>query len=65
KLKPEHLYHTEELKTIEVNETSPNLVTFAKNNGSNYKILKRHNPWLRQPKLTVKKGKTYQILLPV
>lgn len=65
KLKPEHLYHPEELKTIEVIETIPNLVTFAKNNGSNYKILKRHNPWLRQPKLTVKKGKTYQILLPV
>lgn len=65
KLKPEHLYHPEELKTIEVHETISNLVSFAKSNGSNYKILKRHNPWLRQPKLTVKKGKTYQILLPV
>jgi membrane-bound lytic murein transglycosylase D len=65
KLKPEHVYHPEELKTIEVHETIPNLVTFAKNNGSNYKILKRHNPWLRQPKLTVKKGKSYRILLPV
>lgn len=65
KLKPEHLYHPEELKTIEVNETISNLVSFAKSNGSNYKILKRHNPWLRQPKLTVKKGKSYQILLPV
>ncbi|MCE7861911.1 MAG: lytic transglycosylase domain-containing protein [Bacteroidetes bacterium CHB5] len=65
KLKEEHLYQPEELKTIEVSETIPSLVKFAKNNGSNYKILKRHNPWLRQPKLTVKKGKTYQILLPV
>ncbi|MBX2897418.1 MAG: lytic transglycosylase domain-containing protein [Cyclobacteriaceae bacterium] len=65
KLKPEHLYQPEELKIIEVNETIPNLVTFAKSNGSNYKNLKRHNPWLRQPKLTVKKGKTYHILLPV
>jgi len=65
KLKEEHLYQPEELKTIEVSETIPSLVKFAKSNGSNYKILKRHNPWLRQPKLTVKKGKTYQILLPV
>ncbi|MBX2915423.1 MAG: lytic transglycosylase domain-containing protein [Cyclobacteriaceae bacterium] len=65
KLKPEHLYQPEELKTIEISETIPNLVSFAKSNGSNYKILKRHNPWLRQPRLTVKKGKTYQILLPV
>jgi membrane-bound lytic murein transglycosylase D len=64
KLKPEHVYHPEELKTIEVHETIPNLVAFAKSNGSNYKILKRHNPWLRQPKLTVKKGKSYKILLP-
>lgn len=65
KLKSDHLYHPEELKSIEVTETIPNLVTFAKSNGSNYKILKRHNPWLRQPKLTVKRGKTYHILLPV
>lgn len=65
KLNPDHVYHPEELRTIEVHETIPNLVTFAKNNDSNYKILKRHNPWLRQPRLTVKKGKVYQILLPV
>lgn len=65
KIKPEHLYEPEPLKYIEVTETIPNLVTFAKDNGSNYKILKRHNPWLRQPRLTVKKGKVYQIALPV
>ena len=65
KLNPDHVYHPEELRTIEVHETIANLVTFAKQNGSNYKILKRHNPWLRQPRLTVKKGKVYQILLPV
>lgn len=65
KIKPEHLYEPEPLKYIEVTETIPNLVTFAKDKGSNYKILKRHNPWLRQPRLTVKKGKVYQIALPV
>lgn len=65
KIKQEHLYEPEPLKYIEVTETIPNLVTFAKDKGSNYKILKRHNPWLRQPRLTVKKGKVYQIALPV
>ncbi|MBN8578973.1 MAG: lytic transglycosylase domain-containing protein [Cyclobacteriaceae bacterium] len=65
KLKAEHLYQPEELKLVTVTETLPSLVTFAKSQGSNYKILKRHNPWLRQPKLTVKKGKVYHIALPV
>lgn len=64
KLKAEHLYHPEPLRHIEVSETIPDLVTFAKEQGSNYKILKRHNPWLRQNRLTVKKGKSYQIALP-
>lgn len=64
KLKAEHLYHPEPLRHIEVSATIPDLVTFAKEQGSNYKILKRHNPWLRQNRLTVKKGKSYQIALP-
>lgn len=64
KLKAEHLYHPEPLRHIEVSETIPDLVSFAKEQGSNYKILKRHNPWLRQNRLTVKKGRSYQIALP-
>lgn len=64
KLKPEHLYEPEPLQHVEVTETIPDLVAFAKSQGSNYKLLKRHNPWLRQNRLTVKKGKSYQIALP-
>jgi len=64
KIKEDHLYQPEPLRIIEVTESIPDLVTFSKNNGSNYKLLKRHNPWLRQPRLNVKKGKTYQIALP-
>ncbi|MBK8289659.1 MAG: lytic transglycosylase domain-containing protein [Flammeovirgaceae bacterium] len=64
KIKPEHLYNPEPLRYIDVNEDIPDLVSFAKNNGSNYKLLKRYNPWLRQPRLKVKKGKSYQIALP-
>lgn len=59
-----HLYAPEKLRYIEVNESIKDLVAFAKANGSNYKLLKRHNPWLRDEKLDVKKGKTYIIALP-
>lgn len=64
KLKPAHLYQPESLKQVEVNETIRDLVVFAKSQGANYKLLKRHNPWLRQNRLTVKKGRKYQIALP-
>lgn len=64
KINEDHFYHPEPLRVIEVTENIPDLVAFSKNNGSNYKLLKRHNPWLRQNKLNVKKGKTYQISLP-
>lgn len=59
-----HLYQPEMVKYIEVNSTIDDLVQWSIDNGINYKLLKRHNPWLRQDKLTVKK-KTYQIAVPV
>ena len=65
KLKPEHLYQAEKLRKVEVNETIKSLVVFAHAQGINYKLLKRHNPWLREEKLTVKKGKRYFIAIPV
>lgn len=61
---PKHLYTEEPLKYIEVDETIKDLVAFAKQHGTNYKLLKRHNPWLRDDRLTVKKGKTYKIAVP-
>lgn len=64
KLKPEHLYQPETLKYVEVDESINDLVVFAQAQGSNYKLLKRHNPWLRENKLTVKKGKKYKIAFP-
>ena len=63
-IEPDHLYKPEPLKFVEVNETVRDLVDFAKAQGTNYKLLKRHNPWLREEKLTVKKGKSYRIALP-
>lgn len=64
KINPKHLYQPEPVKHVEVRETIKDLVDFAKKNGTNYKLLKRHNPWLRDEKLTVKKGKVYKIALP-
>lgn len=63
-IKARHLYPEEPLRFIEVSETVKDLVTFAKDNGINYKLLKRHNPWLRDEKLSVKKGKRYTIAIP-
>jgi membrane-bound lytic murein transglycosylase D len=59
-----HLYEAEKLRYVEVNEDIKDLVAFARSHGSNYKLLKRHNPWLQDEKLLVKKGKTYRIALP-
>lgn len=64
KLNPDHLYRPEPVKFLEVNETIDDLIAFAQSHHTNYKFLKRHNPWLRQNKLHVKKGKIYRIALP-
>lgn len=59
-----HLYDQESLRYVEVNEDIDDLVKFAKDQGINYKLLKRHNPWLRRDKLDVD-NKTYRIAIPV
>jgi len=64
-VKPEYLYEQEKLKYVEVTETIPNLINFSLQQGINYKLLKRYNPWLREERLTVKKGKSYKIAIPV
>ena len=64
RVSPRHLYKEEPLRYVEVDETIKDLVTFAKEHKTNYKMIKRHNPWLREERLTVKKGKEYRIALP-
>jgi membrane-bound lytic murein transglycosylase D len=59
------LYKEEPLRYVDVTETIKDLVDFSNAQGINYKLLKRHNPWLREEKLTVKKGKSYRIAIPV
>lgn len=59
-----HLYEQEELRYVEVEDDIDDLVEFAQEQGINYKLLKRHNPWLRKEHLNTKR-KSYKIAIPV
>lgn len=59
------MYKTIPTKIVEVNTSIENLADFAIEQGINYKILKIHNPWLRDIKLENKSGKFYAIEIPI
>ncbi|WP_395043319.1 lytic transglycosylase domain-containing protein [Flavobacterium sp.] len=58
------LYQNIPTKTVEVDSSISDLATFAKTQGINYKILKIHNPWLRDKKLSNLSKKKYIIEIP-
>ena len=58
------LYENLPTKKIEVDSTINDLADFAINQGINYKILKLHNPWMRDKKLTNPTKKKYVIEIP-
>ena len=60
----QEMYDNIPTKTIEVDSSITNLATFAKTQGINYKILKIHNPWLRDKKLVNTTKKKYLIEIP-
>jgi len=65
-IKEDNLYPVEEVQSVEVDQTIPDLTEFAFELGINYKILKRHNPWLRKNSLTVRSSKKpYSVKVPV
>lgn len=57
-------YQPLEYKTITVTQTIEDLAQFAIDKGTNLKMLKYYNPWLRSNKLTISEGNSYQIKLP-
>ncbi len=59
------LYKNIETKSIEVDSAISDFASFSKDYGINYKILKIHNPWLREPHLNNKSGKLYIIDIPL
>lgn len=62
---PEDLYKALPTRKIEIDSSITDLADFAKEQGINYKILKIHNPWLRETKLLNETGKKYQIEIPL
>jgi hypothetical protein len=58
------LYTPIETYKVSVDTTVTDLVNFAERYGLNYKILKIHNPWLREPHLNNKSRKQYFIEIP-
>ena len=63
-VKPNDLYKAVPTFNVEVDEPVANFAEFAAEYNINYKILKRHNPWLREPHLNNASGKKYTIQIP-
>ncbi|MDG1573478.1 transglycosylase SLT domain-containing protein [Robiginitalea sp. M366] len=61
----EDLYTNVPTFQVEVDTPVSDFAAFAKQYEINYKILKRHNPWLREPHLNNASGKKYQIAIPL
>ncbi len=62
---PTDLYPVIPTKNVEVDSTINDLTGFAQSQGINYKILKIHNPWLRDKKLLNPSKKKYEIKIPL
>lgn len=64
-VQPGELYSLIPVKNVPITASIPDLAVFAKEQGVNYKILKIHNPWLRDRKLDVSAGKSYIVEIPL
>ena len=62
--KKDHLYKPIPTYKIEVDTAVTDFTQFAERFGINYKVLKLHNPWLREKHLNNKSRKMYQIEIP-
>ena len=63
-VKTEDLYEIIPTRKVTIDSSITNLADFALSQGINYKILKIHNPWLRDKKLENKNKKVYIIEIP-
>ena len=61
----EELYQNLPTRKIDIDSSIIDLAGFAKAQGINYKILKIHNPWLRDKKLLNVSRKIYQLEIPL
>ena len=58
------LYNSIPTYKVEVDTAVTDFVKFSEKFGINYKILKLHNPWLREPHLNNKSQKQYYLEIP-
>ncbi|AKA33762.1 MAG: murein transglycosylase [Muricauda sp.] len=63
-LEEDDLYEAVPTFSVEVDTTVASWADFAQLYEINYKVLKRHNPWLREPHLNNASGKKYVIEIP-
>lgn len=63
-VKESEVYPEIKFKNVEVKESIPDLAVFAKDKGTNYKMLKILNPWLRSTSLKNENKKSYLIKIP-
>lgn len=59
------MYAPYETRTIVVDKTIEDLAAFAIEQGTNLKGLKTLNPWLRDDRLPISTGNSYEILIPL
>lgn len=64
KIDDEDLYPELKYYEVKVDSAITDMSAFARKFGTNYKMLKFFNPWLRKPYLTLKPNKEYQIKIP-
>lgn len=61
---PAQMYHPVETKKVTVNSTIASLPRFAEEHHVTYREVRNLNPWIKNNRLTVAAGKSYQIELP-
>ena len=61
----EQLYEVENVKYMPITGSVDSWVDWANENGINFKLLKRHNPWIQGTSLTVSGEKEYKVAIPV
>ncbi|MFO7615071.1 MAG: lytic transglycosylase domain-containing protein [Bacteroidales bacterium] len=65
KMEPGDFYNPHDIKLIPVTHTIFDLPAFARSHNISYRMLKELNPWLRSDKLTVRRGDSFEIALPM
>lgn len=58
------LYQPYEYRTVTVDTPVDDWAAWAKENGTNYYIVREHNPWIRSKSLPNKTGKVYKVRIP-